>query len=138
MRFLEGYHEGHLKGHLEKDLDRYVPFASSVNSKAESLPEPDLIEEVMSASLLETSQPDLEEDAKNFIQEEAELDEPLDLNESEPPPKPFIELKPKPFRLKYAFLNSDRETHVIISDQLLEEEFAKLIAILEKHGSILG
>jgi len=65
----------------------------------------------MLASLLETSQPDLEEDAEDFIQEEAKLDKPLDLNESELPPKPSVELKPLPFGFKYAFLNSDIETH---------------------------
>ena len=139
MRFLEGFHEGRLKGHLRKDLDLSVPFTGSVNSKAESQPEPDPIEEVMSASLLEASQPSLEEDAKDYIQEEeTDLDEPLDLDESEPSPKPSIELKPLPSGLKYAFLNGDREAPVIISDQLSEEEAAKLITILEKHRSVLG
>ena len=130
MRFLDGYHEGCLRGHLRKDLDLSIPFVSSVNSKAKTLPEPDPIEEVMSASLLETSQPDLEEDAKDFIQE-AELDEPLDLNGSKPPPKPSMELKPLPSGLKYTFLNGDGETPIIISDQLLEEKSIKHIAILE-------
>src|SRR5919201_1677418 len=93
----------------------------------------------MLASLLEASQPHLEEDAKDYIQEEeTDLDEPLDLDKSEPSPKPSIELKPLPSRLKYAFLNGDREAPVIINDQLSEEEAAKLIPILEKHRSVLG
>jgi len=110
MRFLEGYHEGRLKGHLRKDIDLSIPFADALKSKVESTPKPNHVEEVRLTSLLGTSQPGLEEDAKDFIQEEAEIDEPLDLNESKPPPKPFVELKPQPSRLKYAFLNSDRET----------------------------
>ena len=38
---------------------------------------------------LEASQPNLDEEAKNYIEElETELDEPLEQDESEPPPKP--------------------------------------------------
>ena len=139
MRFLNGFHEGRLKGNLGKGLDLSMPFAGSINSKAETPPEPDPIEEVISASLLDTSQPDLEEDAENFIQEEEnKLEEPLDLDESKPPPKPSIELKPLPSGLKYAFLNGDRETPVIISDQLTEEEVTKLITVLEERRSVSG
>ena len=139
MRFLNGFHEGRFKGNLGKGLDLSMPFAGSINSKAETPPEPDPIEEVISASLLDTSQPDLEEDAENFIQEEEnKLEEPLDLDESKPPPKPSIELKPLPSGLKYAFLNGDRETPVIISDQLTEEEVTKLIIVLEERRSVLG
>ena len=82
----------------------------------------------MAATHLEASQPNLEEEAKNYIEElEIELDEPLELDESEPPPKPSLELKPLPPRLKYVFLNGDRDSPVIISDQLSEEEAAKLM-----------
>ena len=64
-----------------------------------------------------TSQPHLEEEAKDYIEElETELDEPLELDEFEPPPKPSIELKPLPPGLKYVFLNGDRDSPVIISD----------------------
>ena len=38
----------------------------------------------------------------------------------------------------YVFLNGDRDSPVIISDQLCKEEAAKLIAVLEKHCTILG
>ena len=34
------------------------------------------------------------------------------------PPKPTIELKPLPFGLRYAFLNNDLDSPVIISDKL--------------------
>ena len=55
------------------------------------------MEEVMVATHLEASHPNLEEEAKDYIEElETELDEPLELDESEPPPKSSIELKPLP------------------------------------------
>jgi len=93
---------------------------------------------MMVATHLEASQPNLEEEAKNYIKQlETELDEPLELDESEPPPKPSIELKPLPPRPKYVFLNSDRDSPILISDQL-SEEATKLIAVLEKHCSVLG
>ena len=38
--------------------------------------------------------------------------------------------------LLYAFLNGDKETPIIISDKLSNEETSKLIANLEKHRSI--
>jgi len=45
---------------------------------------------------------------------------------------------PLPTGLKYVFLNGDKDSPVIISNQLSEEEAAKLITILEKHRSVLG
>jgi hypothetical protein len=41
-----------------------------------------------------------------------------------------------PASLRYAFLNGDKETLVIISDKLSNKETSKLIAILEKHWSV--
>jgi hypothetical protein len=41
----------------------------------------------------ETTQPDFEENAQFFTQEEAKTDEPFRLDESERPPRPPIELK---------------------------------------------
>jgi hypothetical protein len=46
-------------------------------------------------------------------------------------------LKP-PLGLKYTFLNNDRESHVIISDKLSEDETLRLLTILEKHHSAFG
>ena len=43
-----------------------------------------------------------------------------------------------PAGLRYAFLNGDKETPVIISDKLSDEETSKLIAILEKHRLVFG
>ena len=47
-------------------------------------------------------------------------------------------LKPLPSGLKYAFLNNDRESPVIISDKLSKDETLWLLTILEKHRSAFG
>jgi hypothetical protein len=54
------------------------------------------------------------------------------------PETPPVELKQLPPRLQYIFLNGDRETLVIISDQLSHEQTKKLVATLEKYQSIIG
>jgi hypothetical protein len=54
------------------------------------------------------------------------------------PPKPPIELKPLPCGLKYAFLNNDHDSLVIISDKLSQEESLRLITMLEKHQAAFG
>jgi hypothetical protein len=58
--------------------------------------------------------------------------------EFETPTRPLIELKPLPSGLRYAFLNNDVEYLEIVSNKLLEEETARLIAILEEHRAVLG
>ena len=70
---------------------------------------------------------------QNFIEEEDDLGETIDLPIEEVPAWPPVKLKPLPASLRYAFLNGDKETPVIISDKLSNEETSKLIAILEKH-----
>ena len=91
------------------------------------------------ASLDNLIEPNLEDYAQFFIEDENEnpidskpLDELLEL------PKPTIELKPLPFGLRYAFLNNDQDSPVIISDKLSQEEFICLLIILEKHRSALA
>jgi hypothetical protein len=59
--------------------------------------------------------------------------DPEPLDELIEPPKPPIELKHLPSDLKYAFLNDDPDSLVIISDKLSQEESLRLITILEKH-----
>ena len=92
----------------------------------------------MVASLLEASDKDLEEDAKDFIQDEEEPRDPFPLDETQEPPKPPIVLKPLPSGFKYAFLNNDRESPMIISDKLSKDETLRLLTILEKHRSAFG
>ena len=133
MKLLDGYYEGSLKDHLRKNFCLSIPLTNSTNSKTKLDLEPNSMEEVMATSLLESSHPNLEEDAEDFIQEESRLEEPLDLEKSELPSKPPIELKPLPYGLKYAFLKGDHEAPVIISDKLSVEETFKLLTILEKH-----
>ena len=47
-------------------------------------------------------------------------------------------LKPLPAGLRYAFLNGGSKSPIVISSKLSNEEMAKLLAILEKHGPVLG
>jgi hypothetical protein len=97
------------------------------------------MEEVNVASFEALIKPNLEEDAQLFIEEEEDnfvLPKPLDPFEKIP--KPPIELKPLSFGLRYAFLNNDPETLVIISDKLSQEETFRLITVLEKHRSAFG
>ena len=54
------------------------------------------------------------------------------------PPKPTIELKPLSSGLRYAFLNNDHDSPMIISDKLSQEESLHLLTILEKHRSAFG
>jgi hypothetical protein len=54
------------------------------------------------------------------------------------PPKPSIELKPLPSGFRYAFLNNDQNSPVIISDKVSEEESLCLLTVLEKHRSAFG
>ena len=54
------------------------------------------------------------------------------------PSQPSIELKPLPSGLKYFFLNDNRETPVIVSGKLSQDETHKLVAILERHESTIG
>jgi len=92
MRFIDGFHNGHLKGQIGKNLNLCIPYVGSINAKIELNHKIELIEEVMAATHLQASQPNLKEEAKDYIEElETELDEPLELDESEPPPKPAIE-----------------------------------------------
>ena len=96
----------------------------------------------MATSTFESFDSNLEEDIEEMPEEvsDAEEDpgESSELPATEKPSRPPIELKPLPSGLRYAFLNSDVESPVIISDKLSEEETQKLIAILEKHRSVLG
>ena len=59
-----------------------------------------------------------------------ESGETSELLATEKPSRPPIELKPLRSGLRYAFLNSDVESPVIISDKLSQKEMNKLIAVL--------
>jgi hypothetical protein len=105
---------------------------------AESLPYPDLPKEVMSVLPFDSPKLSLEKDAKLFLEEEDDLGETINLPTEEVPAQPPVELKPLPASLRYAFLNGNKNTPIIISDKLSDEETSKLIAILEKYRSVFG
>ena len=92
----------------------------------------------MSVLPFDSPESSLEKDAKLFIEEEDDLGETIDLPTEEVPTQPSVELKPLRTGLRYAFLNGDKNTPVIISQKLSDEETSKLIAILEKHKSVFG
>jgi hypothetical protein len=84
----------------------------------------------MSVFHFESPESSLEKDAKLFIEEEDDLGETIDLPSKEVPAPPPVELKPLSAGVRYAFLNGDKNTPVIISDKLSDEKTSKLIAIL--------
>jgi len=88
------------------------------------------MEEEKAASLELLDEPDLEEEALFFTEEEAEPSEPEPLDEFAETPRPPIELKTLPPGLTYAFLNNNPEICVIISDKLTLEQTLRLITIL--------
>ena len=84
MRFIDEFHSRHLNGQIGKNLNLSIPYVGSINTKIELNPKTDPIEQVMAATDLEASQHNLEEEAKDYIEElEIELDKPLELDESE-------------------------------------------------------
>jgi hypothetical protein len=122
---LERLHEGRKESinvRLEKSINLSIPITRSLHVKIELSPEQDPMEEIITASLLEASDKHLDEDVQDFIQDEEEPLDPFPLDETQEPPKPPIVLKPLPLDLKYAFLNNDRESPVIISDKLSADE----------------
>ena len=96
----------------------------------------------MATSTFKSFDSDFEEDIEEMLEEVSDAKEDpgktSELPATKTPSRPPIELKPLPSGLRYAFLNSDVESPVIISDKLSEEETNKLIAVLEKHRSVLG
>jgi hypothetical protein len=53
------------------------------------------------------------------------------------PESSLVEFKQLPPGLKYVFLNGDRETPVIISNKLSDDETQQLVATLEKYRSVI-
>jgi hypothetical protein len=85
----------------------------------DSCPEPNPIKEDKVASLEHLIEPNLEDEAEFFIEEEDnDPVEPGPLDDLLDPPKPPIELKPMPADLRYAFLKNDQKSPLIISDKL--------------------
>jgi hypothetical protein len=112
-------------------------FARAVNHAAKELEE-DLLQQVMATTLEEElSSPCLDVVADYFSLAEEEV-EFQDLQQGVKPETSPVELKELPLGLQYVFLNGDRETPVIISDKLSNDETWRLVATLEKYRSIIG
>jgi hypothetical protein len=94
--------------------------------------------EVMSVAPFESLELSLEKDATSFIEEKDYSGETIELPKEETPTRPLVELKPLPTGLRYAFLNGNKETPIIISDKLSEQETTKLLFVLEKHRPVFG
>ena len=77
------------------------------------------MEDAVDISQEELTQPILEEDVSYFAQETDSAGKSK-LDGEEIPQPPLPELKPLPPGLKYAFLQDNRATPVVISDKLTE------------------
>ena len=118
-RLIQEGQMGKLNIRLGKNFKLSIPITHSLNAESEPIPEEDPREEVKVASLDYLIEPNLEDDAQFFIEEEEENPTELEpLDELLEPPKPTIELKPLPSGLRYAFLNNDQNSSMIISDKL--------------------
>jgi hypothetical protein len=109
-----------------------MPITRSLNTKIEP------IEEVKVASLDDPIEPNIEDHTQPFIDEEEDDPIPNPLDELLESPKPSIKLKPLPSSLRYAFLDNDQDSPVIISNRLSQEESLHLITVLEKYRSAFG
>jgi hypothetical protein len=135
-------HEGQM-GKLNIKLGRNsklsVPITHSLNAKIESILEQDPMKEVKVASLDDLIEPNFEDNAQFFIEEEDKgPTDPKPLDELLEPPKPSIKLKLLLSCLRYSFLNNDQDSPVIISDKLSQKESICLLTVLEKHCSTFG
>ena len=117
-----------------KDIS--LPILRSKDSMTEPTPQEETVDEVEAIHPIDTPESSLENDAEFFTEKEDDQDETLELPTQEQPIRQPIELKPLPSGLRYAFLNDNTETPVIIGDKLSNEETAKLIAVLEKHRAV--
>jgi hypothetical protein len=92
----------------------------------------------MSVTPFDSPESSLEKDTRFFIEDKDDLGETIDLPKEKVSTWPLVELRPLPAGLRYAFLNGDQETPVIISDKLSDKEMSKLITVLEKHRSVFA
>jgi hypothetical protein len=104
---------------LGKTLSSLCP-SLSLNAKIKPILEQDPIDEVKVASLDDLIESNLKDDTQFFIDEEEDKGstDPKHLDGLLEMPKPSIELKPLPSGLRYAFLNCDQDSLMIISDKL--------------------
>jgi hypothetical protein len=97
-------------------------FACAIYHVAEDEVEEDVLQQVMATTLKEQLSPPCLDDVADYFslaEEEAEFQ---DLEQEVKPETSLVELKQLPPGLQYVFLNGDRETPVIISDKLSNDE----------------
>jgi hypothetical protein len=112
-------------------------FARAINLAGEDELEEDLLLQVMATTLEEELAPPCLDDVVDYfslVEEEVEFQDLQQEVKSKTSP---IELKQLPPILQYIFLNGDRETPVIISDKLSNDETRMLVATLEKYRSVI-
>jgi hypothetical protein len=108
-------------------------FAHAINHAADDKLEGDLLQQVLATTLEEELSPPFLDDVADYfslVEEEVEFH---DLEQEVKRETSPIELKQLPPGLQYVFLNGDRETPVIISDKLSNDEIRRLVATLEKY-----
>jgi hypothetical protein len=113
-------------------------FAHAVNHVAEDELEEDLLQQVMATTLEEELSPPCLDDVADYFSLAEEETEFQDLEQEVKPETSPIELKQLPPGLQYVFLNGERETAVIISDKLSNDETRRLVGTLEKYRSVIG
>ncbi len=106
-----------------------MPFSRARFALTDSLPENEYAEEVTAVPAHEPPETLLKNEVPDFIKEEAEPGETLELPIMEPPPRAPIELKPLPQGQHYAFLHNDKEAPVMISDKLSADETHRLLPL---------
>jgi hypothetical protein len=92
---------------LGKNFKLSIPITHSLNAETKLILKEDPMEEVKATSLDDLIEPNFEDDAQFFIEEEENPTESKPLDDLLEPPKPSIELKPLPSGLRYTFLNND-------------------------------
>ena len=78
----------------EKNFKLSIPITHSLNAKTEPILEEDPMDEVKVASLDDLIEPNLEDDAQFFIEEDKSSIEPKPLDELKEPPSPSLSLNP--------------------------------------------
>jgi hypothetical protein len=113
-------------------------FAHAINHAAEDKLEGDLLQQVLATTLEEELSPQFLDDVADYfslVEEEVEFH---DLEQEVKHETSPVGLKQLPPGLQYVFLNGDRETPVIISDKLSNDDTRRLVATLEKYWSVIG
>jgi hypothetical protein len=81
-RLIHKGRKGSVNVHLGKTLNLSIPITQSLHTKMELSPEQEPVEGIMTISFLESSDKDLEEVTKDFIEEIEQLRNPLPLDET--------------------------------------------------------